>query len=91
VAEHEERFGGRPLRLPDSDSLQADPISPAYKYDSAGRLLIESKQDMRKRGAPSSDEADAVALCFSEPGGVGYVRNANFSRDLKETYADSYQ
>ena len=47
--------------------------------------------DMRERGVPSPDEADAVALCFSEPGGVGYVRNANFSRDLKETYADSYQ
>jgi hypothetical protein len=54
-------------------------------------LLIESKQDMRKRGVPSPDEADAVALCFSEPGGVGHVRNANFSRDLKEAYADSYQ
>jgi hypothetical protein len=54
-------------------------------------LLIESKQDMGKRGAPSPDEADAVALCFSEPGGVGFVRNANFSRDLKVTYADSYQ
>jgi hypothetical protein len=79
------------FELPDSDSLQADLISPGYKYDSAGRLLIESKQDMRKRGAPSPDEADAVALCFSEPGGVGYVRNANFSRDLKESYADSYQ
>ena len=39
---------------------------------------------MRKRGVPSPDEAHAVALCFSEPGGVGYVRNANFSRDLKE-------
>jgi hypothetical protein len=79
------------FELPDSDSLQADLISPGYKYDSAGRLLIESKQDMRKRGVPSPDEADAVALCFSEPGGVGHVRNANFSRDLKEAYADSYQ
>jgi hypothetical protein len=77
--------------LPDSDSLQADLISPGYKYDSAGRLLIESKQDMRKRGVPSPDEADAVALCFSEPGGVGYVRTANFSRDLREIYGNSYQ
>ena len=56
------------FELPDSDSLQADLISPGYKYDSAGRLLIESKQDMRKRGAPSPDEADAVALCFQNPG-----------------------
>ena len=46
---------------------------------------------MRKRGVPSPDEADAVALCFSEPGGVGYVRTANFSRDLREIYGNSYQ
>jgi hypothetical protein len=74
------------FQLPDSDSLQADLVSPGYN-----RLLIESKQDMRKRGVPSPDEADAVALCFSEPGGVGYVRNANFSRNLREIYANSYQ
>jgi hypothetical protein len=79
------------FELPDSDSLQADLISPGYKYDSAGRLLMESKQDMRKRGVPSPDEADAVALCFSEPGGVGYLRTANFSRDLRKIYGDSYQ
>ena len=36
--------------LPDSDSLQADLISTGYKFDSSGRLLLESKQDMRKRG-----------------------------------------
>ena len=77
--------------LPDSDSLQADLVSPGYKYDSAGRLLIEAKADMRKRGIPSPDEADAVALCFTEPGGAGYIRNANFYRDLKETYGQAYQ
>jgi hypothetical protein len=79
------------FQLPDLDSLQADLVSPGYKYDSAVRLLIESKQDMRKRGMPSPDEADAVALCFSEPGGIGYLPTTNFSRDLRKVYGDSYQ
>ncbi len=56
--------------IPDSDSLMADLCSVGYRYDSAGRLVLESKQDIRKRGMPSPDEADAVALCFTEPGGV---------------------
>ena len=36
---------------------------------SDGRLLLEAKEDMKKRGMPSPDEGDAVALCFSEPEG----------------------
>jgi hypothetical protein len=32
-------------------------------------LLLESKADLRKRGAPSPDEGDAVALTFAEPSG----------------------
>ena len=70
--------------LPDSDSLQADLVSCGYRYNSAGQLLLESKQDMRKRGVPSPDEGDAVALCFADPlGGVG---PSNFNRDLRKEY-----
>ena len=47
--------------------MQADLVSCGYKYDSAGRIVLESKQDMRRRGVPSPDEGDAVALCFGEP------------------------
>ena len=53
------------LKLPDSNSLQADLVSCGYKHDSSGRVLLESKQDMRRRGVPSPDEADAVALTFA--------------------------
>lgn len=63
--------------LPDFYSLQADLISTGYRFDSAGRLLLESKQDMRKRGVGSPDEADAVALCFATPDGHRRVRNFN--------------
>ena len=78
------------FKLPDSDSLQADLVGPGYKYSSDGRLVLESKDDMRKRGVPSPDEGDAVALCFSEPDGAPNVRSKNFNRDLEERYQGLY-
>jgi hypothetical protein len=53
--------------IPDSDSLQADACAPSYKYDSLTRVLLESKDDIRKRGMRSPGEWDAVALTFAEP------------------------
>jgi hypothetical protein len=56
--------------IPDSDTLQQDATAPGYKWREAGgvtRLVLESKEDIRKRGAPSPDEWDAVALTFAEP------------------------
>ena len=72
--------------LPDSDSLQADLVSVGYKYDSGGRLLLESKIDMRRRGLPSPDEGDAVALCFAQAD--GYSRVKGFGREL--VYPEGY-
>ncbi|MGC2080732.1 MAG: hypothetical protein WA728_32905 [Xanthobacteraceae bacterium] len=79
--------GGR-FSLPDRDMLQADLVSCGYKFNSAGQLVLESKQDMRRRGLPSPDEADAVALCFADPG--GFPRNADFHRNLRDRYAGAY-
>jgi hypothetical protein len=72
------------LCLPDADGLMADLTSPGYRYDSAGRLILESKEDMKKRGMPSPDEADAVALCFSEPAGSPIPRSValNWNRQI---------
>jgi hypothetical protein len=36
-----------------------------YRYDSRGRLKLESKDDLKKRGQPSPDRADALALAFA--------------------------
>jgi hypothetical protein len=74
--------------LPPSVSLQADLCSVGYKYTSDGKLLLESKQDMRKRGVPSPDEGDAVALCFADAN--GFLRGKNFNRDLSEKYQGLY-
>lgn len=53
--------------VPDLDSIQADACAPGYKYDMNQRLLLESKEDMRKRNVRSPDEWDAVALTFAAP------------------------
>jgi hypothetical protein len=53
--------------IPDTDALQADACAPGYKYDSLSRVVLESKEDIRKRGLRSPDEWDAVALTFAEP------------------------
>ena len=36
-----------------------------YSYTSAGRIKLESKEAMRKRGVPSPDWGDAVALAYA--------------------------
>lgn len=53
--------------IPDSDSLHVDACGPGYSYDVNQRLLIEAKEHMRSRNAPSPDEWDAVVLTFAEP------------------------
>jgi len=54
--------------LPDMPALQQDLTAPTYTYANArGRLQLESKDDMRGRGLPSPDLADALALTFAAP------------------------
>lgn len=52
------------VQIPDSDELHGDLCNLGYKYDSSGRLVIESKDDLRARGMTSPDSADALALTF---------------------------
>lgn len=47
---------------PADDELASQLGSLRFTYDSRGRIKIESKDDMRKRGMPSPDRADALML-----------------------------
>lgn len=57
--------GDMPVQIPDLDELHADLCSLGYKFDSNGRLQIESKDELRARGLKSPDTADAMALTFA--------------------------
>jgi hypothetical protein len=50
---------------PDDDKLAAQLGSIKWGIESRGRIKIESKDDMRKRGLPSPDRADTAAIAFS--------------------------
>ena len=53
--------------IPNDQSLKQDLATPTYLYNSSGKIQLESKDDMKKRGMPSPDIGDALALTFSFP------------------------
>jgi hypothetical protein len=62
-----ERFEHGEIDIDPADEVLAEQLcSIRYKLDSAGRIQIESKEEMRPRGIASPDRADALALAFAE-------------------------
>lgn len=53
-----------PIQIPDDDELHGALCSVGFKYRVNEQLVIESKDDLRARGMPSPDEADALSLTF---------------------------
>ena len=77
----------RDCRLPNDDELVAELAAPSYKYTSSGKIKIESKEEMKKRGVKSPDKADALALTMASSassfsGGSNYF-GYNFRKDIK--------
>ena len=54
------------IMLPPDPALHEQLASIRWKLDSRGRIGIESKDDMRRRGMKSPDEADAVAYATAQ-------------------------
>lgn len=52
---------------PNDDELQQDLIGPETVPRLDGKILLESKQDMKERGLPSPNRGDALALTFAQP------------------------
>lgn len=61
--------------VPRSEMLLADLTTPHWKVLSGGSIQIESKDDIRKRLGRSTDEGDAVVMCFWQ--GRGRVDSGN--------------
>ena len=49
---------------PEDEELIEQLAGLQFKIDTRGRIMIESKEDMKKRGMESPDRADAFALAF---------------------------
>ncbi len=54
--------------IPDITELKTDLCAPMYSYaNAANKFELESKDDIKKRGLPSPDLGDALALTFAIP------------------------
>ncbi len=60
-----DRFAQGDIILKDDDETTQQLTALTYKYTSTGKIQIESKEDMKKRGMKSPDLADALMLCFA--------------------------
>jgi phage terminase large subunit len=63
------------LSIPNDGSLINQMSQPITKYTTTGKILIESKEDMRKRGLSSPDDLDALVLSFVEGYDPSWVIN----------------
>ena len=70
--------------LPKDDELKDDMTMPEYFIDDKGRYRLERKDDMKKRGLQSPDNADAFALTFAEDVNDMMLEKED---DLTQTYA----
>jgi hypothetical protein len=59
-----EWFDKKDCRIPDDDGLMGELSAVKYDFTSAGKIHIESKDEMKKRGLKSPDLADAFCLTF---------------------------
>ena len=62
-----EQFASGQIIIPVDSQLMGELAALRYRYDSRGRIILESKEAMRQRGLPSPDKADALMLAFIEP------------------------
>ncbi len=53
--------------IPNDDDLARDLLVIDYGFDTKMRFILDSKEDLRKRGEHSPDLSDSLALTFAHP------------------------
>jgi hypothetical protein len=61
---------GRDVRIPKDELLKTELTTVRYNYTSNGRVKIEAKADLKRRGVASPDSADAFVLTFASDAGT---------------------
>ncbi|MFC0204720.1 terminase [Novosphingobium soli] len=79
--------------IPDDQGLKDDLTNPLYSFGGDDvSIQLERKKDMKKRGLPSPDDGDALAVTFAEPIAPrhvpGYVNPENYGSGGYDPYAD---
>ena len=86
-----DRLRAGTITLPPDAALQAQLVNLHYGYTLTGQIVIESKDELRRRGLPSPDRADAIALLFgpSAEFGRGGMKSATGFAWQRELQAES--
>jgi hypothetical protein len=69
------------INLPQDDVLKAQLCDIRYRYDSKGKIWIETKEEMRSRGSNSPDRADVVIMLLSSEATLG-MANRRISKPM---------
>ncbi len=64
-------FALKAIAIPRDEELAGQLLGLRYDVSSSGQVRLEGKREMRKRGMPSPDKADALALAFLVPPSFG--------------------
>lgn len=72
--------------IPPNADLADDLAGPEYSFAPNGKIILERKKDMKKRGLASPDIGDALALTFAEP-----VRKLTAMEKLRGKKVDTVQ
>lgn len=65
-------LGTKAVKLPKDEALRQELVAPRYTFTSTGKVVVESKDGLKKRGLRSPDLADALCLTFAgQAAGVG--------------------
>jgi hypothetical protein len=55
----------RAVKIPKDADLRAELLGPTYSFTSNGKIKVEGKSEMKRRGMRSPDIADALCLTFA--------------------------
>lgn len=61
---------GPTIALPPDDQLMGELTAPKWTETAAGKIVVESKKDIKKRIDRSTDTADAVLMAYASPESV---------------------
>ena len=74
----------RDCKIPNNEDFTAELATVRYTFTSNGKIKIESKDDIRRRGLKSPDMADAFVLTFaSDAATVSWGSNMSWGKPIK--------
>ena len=74
--------------IPNDADLRSQLVGPTYTFNLKSEIILEKKEDMRKRGLESPDLADGLALTFAYPIQMHLGAGGQFGKQRVETDYD---